>query len=87
MGKRERKERRLNLIREWALVIAERMKENKDISQGALMDCFRGFCVVRGIHRPQDKSLRHQIIIGAGDLLELIWEAHKSVRETKAKGS
>lgn len=87
MGRKERKERRLNLIREWALVIAERIKENKDISQDALIDCFRGFCVANEIQRPQDKSLRHQIIIGAADLLELIWESHRSVKETKAKGS
>lgn len=70
----EGKALRLELTRQWSLITLERVRDKKDTSSVALMNCFKEFCTLKGIHKPQDKTLRNHIILGAAELLRLIRE-------------
>jgi len=75
--RKERKARRIELTREWALIAHKRIKDikDKDISEVILMTLFKSFCILHHIDKPQDRVLRNHIILGATKLLKLIKEA------------
>jgi len=80
MSKRkERKARRIELAREWALITAETLRENKvkdkNILAVILESQFRIFCISNHIDRLQDKTLRTCILLDAENLLKLIFKA------------
>ena len=79
----ERKARRLELTRQWALISLERIRDKKDVSAPVLMDCFKNFCISNHIDRQEDKTLRNHIILGAAELLRLIREQAGRKEEEK----
>ena len=88
MSKRkERKARRIKLINEWVLIVAKKMRECKvkdvDISAVILMSHFKSFCILNHIDKPQDKSLRDHILLGANELLKLIDKASENVKNRR----
>jgi hypothetical protein len=77
MSKRkERKKRKQELIYEWTLAINEEVhkkpERNYEETNEALYALFQKFCREKGIDRPQDKTLRESIIIGAQEMLKTI---------------
>ena len=79
MSKRkERKERKNNLIREWVLKVNDfaHSEEWDNENEARLIILFNKFCKEKGIDRPQDRSLRTAIILGGKELIETIATAY-----------
>jgi len=78
MSKRkERKKRKQKLIYEWTLAINEEVhkkpERNYEETNKALYALFQKFC------RPQNKTLRESIVIGAQEMLKTIAQEYYKV--------
>jgi len=84
MSKRkERKKRKQKLIYEWTLAINEEVhkkpERNYEETNKALYALFQKFCREKGIDRPQNKTLRESIVIGAQEMLKTIAQEYYKV--------
>jgi hypothetical protein len=88
MSKRkERKKRKAQLIYEWSLEVNKEIHKSPERgheeTNEALYILFQKFCKEKGIDKPQDKTLRESIIIGAQQLLELVAEEYYKTHPNK----
>ena len=76
--KTERHQRVNNLTIEWLL------RARQCPSRDMLTHEFIAFCVEKGINRPQDKSLRHSIIIFGNQMAEeVVRKYYAAIKESK----